>query len=413
MRAVASLLLCLLVAAGVGASRFARDARGGAAASEPTRSNATAPLALPQPGQPAPNPPMCLKRTEITHAFKYVNTIVSCLIFVVGIIGNSTLLKIMYKNKCMRNGPNVLIGSLALGDLLYIIIAIPINVFKLIAQDWPFGVYICKLMPFIQKASVGITVLSLCALSIDRYHAVTSWSRVKGMGVPLWKAAEVTLIWLLAVMLAVPEVLAYDMLELPYRGAKLRVCLIHPEQTTSFMKFYQDVKDWWLFGFYFCLPLACTGIFYTLMSCEMLSRKKGMRIALNDHMKQRREVAKTVFCLVVIFALCWLPLHLSRILKKTIYDESDPNRCELLSFLLVMDYIGINMASLNSCINPIALYFVSQKFKNCFQSCLCCWCYRTSPLDERGSGGRWKGSCHGNGLDRSSSRSSQKYTSSS
>uniref|UniRef100_A0A4W5QB12 Uncharacterized protein n=1 Tax=Hucho hucho TaxID=62062 RepID=A0A4W5QB12_9TELE len=38
--------------------------------------------------------------------------------------------------------------------------------------------------------------------------------------------------------------------------------------------------------FYFCLPLACTGVFYTLMSWEMLSRKKGMRIALNDHMKQ-------------------------------------------------------------------------------------------------------------------------------
>lgn len=171
------------------------------------------------------------------------------------------------------------------------------------------------------------------------------------------------------------------------------------------IQFYQEVKDWWLFGFYFCFPLACTGIFYTLMSCEMLSRKKGMRIALNDHMKQvcqhtwrqtknqrtihrwiikklftqhwtswkylcfitplwkasgwnvqwwrliaagkvdialllscthlspslqRREVAKTVFCLVLIFALCWLPLHLSRILKKTIYDQNDPNRCELL-----------------------------------------------------------------------------------
>ena len=39
---------------------------------------------------------------------------------------------------------------------------------QLIAEDWPFGVYVCKLMPFIQKASVGITVLSLCALSIDR-----------------------------------------------------------------------------------------------------------------------------------------------------------------------------------------------------------------------------------------------------
>lgn len=39
---------------------------------------------------------------------------------------------------------------------------------QLLAEDWPFGVVVCKLVPFIQKASVGITVLSLCALSIDR-----------------------------------------------------------------------------------------------------------------------------------------------------------------------------------------------------------------------------------------------------
>ena len=75
-------------------------------------------------------PPMCTGPTEIRDTFKYINTLVSCLVFVVGIIGNSTLLRIIYKNKCMRNGPNILIGSLALGDLLHIIIAIPINVYK-------------------------------------------------------------------------------------------------------------------------------------------------------------------------------------------------------------------------------------------------------------------------------------------
>ncbi|XP_006633024.2 endothelin receptor type B-like [Lepisosteus oculatus] len=429
MKAAVFLLLLELWMAASGATRFIRDTTPSSPREGPGRRGLTGVGAAGSPGWNASSdlpalsnpprsyfPPMCAKPTEIKHAFKYVNTVVSCLIFVVGIIGNSTLLRIIYKNKCMRNGPNVLIASLALGDLLYILIAIPINVFKLLAEDWPFGVHVCKLMPFIQKASVGITVLSLCALSIDRYHAVTSWSRVKGMGIPLWKAVEVTLIWVAAVLLAVPEAIAFDMMEMPYRGSKLRVCLLHPHQDSSFMKFYQDVKDWWLFGFYFCLPLACTGVFYTLMSCEMLSRKNGMRIALNDHMKQRREVAKTVFCLVVIFALCWLPLHLSRILKKTIYDQNDPTRCELLSFLLVMDYIGINMASLNSCINPVALYFVSQKFKNCFQSCLCCWCQRPSrniaPTDERGSAARWKGHCHENGLDRSSSRSSHKYSTS-
>ncbi|XP_030893461.1 endothelin receptor type B-like [Leptonychotes weddellii] len=76
------------------------------------------------------SPPPCEKPTEIKETFKYINTVVSCLVFVLGIIGNSTLLRIIYKNKCMRNGPNILIASLALGDLLHIIIDIPITVYK-------------------------------------------------------------------------------------------------------------------------------------------------------------------------------------------------------------------------------------------------------------------------------------------
>lgn len=45
---------------------------------------------------------------------------------------------------------------------------------------------------------------------------------------------------------------------------------------------------------------------------------------------QRREVAKAVFSLVLIFALCWFPLHLSRLLKKTVYNPHDVDRCDLL-----------------------------------------------------------------------------------
>ena len=40
---------------------------------------------------------------------------------------------------------------------------------QILAEDWPFGLVLCKLVPFIQKSTVGITVLSLCALSVDRY----------------------------------------------------------------------------------------------------------------------------------------------------------------------------------------------------------------------------------------------------
>ncbi|TKS67149.1 Endothelin B receptor [Collichthys lucidus] len=337
---------------------------------------------------------MCLQSAGIRDAFKYVNTVVSLVVFVVGIVGNSALLKIIYVNKCMRSGPNILIASLALGDLIHIVIDIPINAYRLMAEDWPFGVVLCKLVPFIQKTSVGITVLSLCALSVDRYRAVVSWNRIKGIGVSMWTAIEITLIWVISILLAVPEVVGFDMITMDYKDRHLRICLLHPMQTTQFMQqplnimscvtltncgphvmfnqqFYKSAKDWWLFGFYFCMPLAWTAVFYTLMTRKML---KNTENTLSDHTKQRLEVAKTVFCLVIVFALCWLPLYLSRILKLTMYDEKDPDRCQLLSVFLVLDYFGINMASLNSCINPIALYIVSKRFKRFFKACLCSWC---------------------------------------
>ncbi|KAM9792839.1 endothelin receptor type Aa [Neosynchiropus ocellatus] len=337
--------------------------------------------------KPVP-PPQCRVPTSIKSYFKYINTIISIVVFVVGLVGNATLLRIIYQHKCMRNGPNALICSLALGDLIYITIDIPITVYKLLASRWPFddsvvGLCLCKLVPFLQKASVGITVLNLCALSVDRYRAVASWSRVQGVGIPLLTIIEILSIWGLSLFLAIPEAVGFDMVTFNYRNETMRTCMLNPR--SDFMKFYRDAKDWWLFGFYFCVPLICTAVFYTLMTSEMLSHRKGdLRIALSEHLKQRREVAKAVFCLVLIFALCWFPLHLSRILKKTVYRPNDDSRCELFNFLLVMDYLSINLATINSCINPIILYFVSKKFKNCFKSCLCCCCYSPSQLSSIG-----------------------------
>ncbi|EMP39661.1 endothelin-1 receptor [Chelonia mydas] len=357
----------------------------------------------------------CSQRTKIVDTFKYVNTVIACIIFIVGLVGNATLLRIIYQNKCMRNGPNALIASLALGDLIYIVIDIPINVYKLHAQRWPFadsdfGLFLCKFLPFIQKASVGITVLNLCALSVDRYRAVASWSRVQGIGIPMITAIEIFSIWILSFILAIPEAIGFVMIPFKYKDEAHITCMLNA--TNKFMMFYKNAKDWWLFGFYFCVPLACTAVFYTLMTCEMLNRRNSnLRIALSEHLKQRREVAKTVFCLVVIFALCWFPLHLSRILKKMVYNELDPNRCELFSFLLPLDYISINLATMNSCINPIALYFVSKKFKNCFQSCLCCCCYQSKSLvtsvPMNGTSIQWKNhELNNHNTDRSSHKDS-------
>lgn len=81
-------------------------------------------------GPKASHPPMCLQSAGIRDAFKYVNILVSLVVFVVGIMGNSCLLRIIYANKCMRSGPNVLIANLAVGDLIHIVVDIPINAYR-------------------------------------------------------------------------------------------------------------------------------------------------------------------------------------------------------------------------------------------------------------------------------------------
>lgn len=93
-------------------------------------------------------PPSCKRATSIKTAFKYINTVLSCVIFTVGIIGNATLLRIIYQNKSMRNGPNAVIASLALGDLIYIAIDIPINVYKVLSVTVMVFKYIVLLVIF-------------------------------------------------------------------------------------------------------------------------------------------------------------------------------------------------------------------------------------------------------------------------
>lgn len=55
----------------------------------------------------------------------YIVPVLFAIIFVVGIIGNVTLVLIFVRNKQMRNVPNIYIINLALGDLLVIISCVP------------------------------------------------------------------------------------------------------------------------------------------------------------------------------------------------------------------------------------------------------------------------------------------------
>jgi gastrin-releasing peptide receptor len=87
---------------------------------------------------------------------------------ILGLIGNITLIRTFCSTKSIRNVPNLFMSSLALGDVLLLVTCAPVDASRYISEEWLFGRTGCKVIPFIQLTSVGVSVFTLTALSADR-----------------------------------------------------------------------------------------------------------------------------------------------------------------------------------------------------------------------------------------------------
>jgi len=71
------------------------------------------------------------------------------LIFLLSLCGNLLVLKVVQKRATTTN---ILIGCLAISDLLITVLNILFNVARFISLNWPFGETMCVLVPFVQVA---------------------------------------------------------------------------------------------------------------------------------------------------------------------------------------------------------------------------------------------------------------------
>ncbi|XP_035681520.1 endothelin receptor type B-like [Branchiostoma floridae] len=387
--------------------------------SKPNRKEVGCKIRIPRPSETADLP--CPSPITVDHAAKITHIILSAVIFALGLTGNSLVIRIVATKPDMRNAPNVLLAGLACGDLLFILLCVPLTAYNLytVPTDWIFGTAMCKLLPFLQQTSLGVTVLSLMALSADRYTAVVSstMSRLsqswRGLGVRL------ALIWSLAALSAVPAAVSYTTRSVPWHGGNITVCGM--DQESPFARTYNRWRVWLRFALYFCLPLAVTAVHYSLMAKHMMTVDRLHRNTrgMDDRMTKRRRAARVVLCIVALFAVCWLPFHLTNILRITLPCSVLQNICTFsalqgeiisrptphvalfalcwlpfhltnilritlpcsvlqnictFSALQGAHHFGLTLGSFNSCVNPIALYILSRKYKLYMDSLLFCCC---------------------------------------
>ncbi|XP_064611709.1 neuropeptide CCHamide-1 receptor-like [Liolophura sinensis] len=250
------------------------------------------------------------EHVELIRRSQIAVPIIFGLILIFGIIGNGSVVWIVLKSKQMRTIPNIYIVSLALGDLLLILIAVPFSVFIYMFDEWYFGVTLCKVNFFMESFSLGTSVFTLTLLSIDRYLAI-SYPMQKRSGASVKKTVcRASSVWAISSCLAIPDVLSSGVIRSP--------CVTYCDPyKVNWGEWYTKFHVTYRFVIYFAIPILIIGVCYCSMAKALLCNDSGILVEVTINRQSvsrthasRTQVAKLVLSFVVVFAVCWLPRHL-------------------------------------------------------------------------------------------------------
>lgn len=90
-------------------------------------------------------------------------------IFLVGTVGNSLVLAVLFRNGQMNTKTtNMFILNLGIADLCFIVFCVPFQATIYTLDGWVFGPVVCKVVHFIIFLTMYASIFTLTAVSLDR-----------------------------------------------------------------------------------------------------------------------------------------------------------------------------------------------------------------------------------------------------
>ncbi|XP_042312766.1 neuromedin-B receptor [Sceloporus undulatus] len=294
-----------------------------------------------------------------------------------GLVGNATLLRVLVGQRASRrSAPNLFISSLAVGDLLLLLTCVPVEASRFFLQGWLFGRLGCKLLPAVQLTSVGVSVFTLTALSADRYKAIVNPMDIQAPNTILWTCIKVIAIWVISILLAVPEAVFSEVAYInDADNVSFTECIRYPLKDDLHPRIHSVM----ILLVYLLIPLTIISIYYFHIARTLIKSAHNLPGEYSEQTKKqmetRKRLAKIVLVFVGLFAVCWLPTHVLYLYRSFNYNKIDPSLGHM-----VVTLVARVLSFSNSCVNPFALYFLSESFRQHFNGQLCC---RIAPQQRR------------------------------
>ncbi|KAK3738057.1 hypothetical protein QZH41_012931 [Actinostola sp. cb2023] len=295
--------------------------------------------------------------------------------FVTALLGNVLVIHAVVHYQHMRTTTNVLITNMAMADLLTTMLAMPYSVIYLFIQGrWfggVFGTLLCKVVHFVIAVTIAASIIALFLVSLERFCAVVY--PLKYIHVIHNKTLLSLIVWIASAVFMFVYLVVYRVSSFQ---DNIHLCQLvwGPEfhVTRSPKIFYLLV----LFLLY-VLPLLAIAFMHTIIVRRLWRRQvPGNLLELNRKaaLRSRQSVMKMLAVVLVVFTLCWLPVHIMHIFINFHYS-----RFKQLPPWVVM--IGFWISHANSAINPYIFITMNQSFKKIALGVLakCISCIDTGP----------------------------------
>ncbi|KAF7643772.1 hypothetical protein LDENG_00233820 [Lucifuga dentata] len=283
----------------------------------------------------------------------YAIAVTAAIIFSVGIVGNVSIMCIVCHNYYMRSISNSLLANLALWDFVIIFFCLPLVIFHELTKDWLLGELSCRIIPYLEVASVGVTTFTLCALCIDRFRAATNVQMYYEM-MENWAStsAKLAVIWLGALLLALPELLIHQL-------------VTEDGDPPDVMQPCER-----------CVVRISTQLPDTLSLLTARKIRSAERTSVRGSKKQiqlESQMNCAVVALAILYGFCIIPENIYNIVS--VYMAAGiPVRT-----LDILHLVSQFLLFCKSAVTPVLLFFLCQPFTRAFLDCCCCCCDECGP----------------------------------
>ncbi|XP_053159641.1 motilin receptor [Hemicordylus capensis] len=282
-------------------------------------------------------------------------TVVCSALLLLGVAGNILTVVVTGCSRSLRNTTSLYLGSLAVADLLLLILGLPLDLYRLWrSRPWVLGTMLCRVWHWSGEACAYCSILHLTALTVERYLAICFPLRAKVLVTRRRVKVLLVVLWTVALLSAAPFFFLVN---------------VQPADNTSSDDDFSHecgptvhAKESGLLGTmllvttsYFVLPCLCLYLLYGLIARELLyGNKTHLGVA---SYQGHQQTVRMLVVLVLAFVICWLPFHIGRI----IYINAWSSR--MMHFSQYFNVFALQLFYLSACINPILYNLISKKYR--------------------------------------------------